>query len=129
MVHAVFIDDDQSSLVLFEEVCRLYKIQYTGIQKPEQVVRQLSSLSHVDIILLDLQMPKYSGYDILKQLRSQPELQSLPIVACTVYSDEMERARDAGFSSFIVKPLNINRFPDQLASILQGQGLWETHSD
>ncbi len=128
MIHAVFIDNDQSSLVLFEEICRQRRIQYTGIKKPELVVQALSQLSDVDIVLLDLQMPKHDGYEVLILLRTLPGFQSIPIVACTVYGDEMERAKNAGFSSFIVKPLKIDRFPDQLLAILQGQLIWETHS-
>lgn len=127
MIHAVFIDNDQGSLVLFEEISRQYKIQYTGIINPDQVEQVLSQLLHLDIIFLDLEMPKYNGYDILKLIRSHEKFQSISVVACTVYSDEIERARNAGFDSFIVKPIDVEQFPLQLQAILQGEAIWETH--
>jgi CheY-like chemotaxis protein len=128
MIHAVFIDNDQSSQVLFEEICRQHNFQYTGIQRSERAVQSLSQISDIDIILLDLQMPKHNGYEVLKLLRMLSDFQSIPIVACTVYADEIERARHAGFSSFIVKPLQVDSFPEQLLAILKGQSIWETHS-
>jgi len=128
MIKAVFIDNDQSSLVLFEELCRQYQIQYTGIQKSDQLEQYISQLGSADIILVDLDMPKRNGYEVLKWLRSHSELQAVPIVACTVYTDKVEDAQSKGFSSFIAKPLNISLFFEQLLNIIRGQPIWETHS-
>ena len=129
MLKAVFLDNDQSSLVLFEELCRQYQIYYTGIQKSDQLEQYISQLASADIIIVDLEMPKRNGFDVLQWIRSHPTLKSIPVVACTVYTDQMEHTRDSGFSSFMVKPLNVNRFFEQVQKIIQGQPIWETHSD
>jgi two-component system cell cycle response regulator DivK len=39
--------------------------------------------------------------------------------------DNMERAREAGFDGFIGKPLNPDRFPNQVRGILRGEAIWE----
>jgi len=127
MIKAVFIDNDQSSLVLFEELCRQYQIHYTGIQKSDQIEQYISQLASADIIFVDLDMPKRNGYDVLKWLRSHPELHAIPVVACTVYTDKVEDAQAKGFSSFIAKPLNLNLFFEQLLTIVRGQAIWETY--
>lgn len=127
MVTALFIDNDQGSLVLFEELCRYMGIMYVGLQNPTYIDTMKDVLPTFDIIFLDLEMPTVTGYTILKILRAYNLKKNCPIIACTVYNTERENARQAGFDSFIVKPLNVDRFPKQLESLLAGQQIWEMY--
>jgi CheY-like chemotaxis protein len=58
------------------------------------------------IMLLDLNMPKMNGFDVLVWVRAQPVLKRLPIIILTasMRSDDVERAFDLGATSFLVKP-------------------------
>jgi CheY-like chemotaxis protein len=60
-----------------------------------------------DYILCDLGLPGCNGFDVCQQIKADPELRSVQIVALTAYSDEKsrERARQAGFDGYYVKPL------------------------
>jgi CheY-like chemotaxis protein len=128
MTHALFIDNDEGSLVLFREICRQMGIGYTGIQNPSQIMKLIPTLSAIDIVVLDLEMPHMTGYQVLNMFRSHSNLQNLTIVACSVHTGETEAAQAAGFNSFIVKPIDIDQFPQQLLAIMNGQAIWETHS-
>lgn len=61
-----------------------------------------------DYVLLDLGLPGVTGYEICSQLRQDPELQSVKIIATTAYSEPeyRERARKVGFDDFWVKPID-----------------------
>lgn len=68
-------------------------------------------------------MPNISGYELLDQLRAA--FGTTPIVACTMHVSEVNVARQLGFDGFLGKPLDLDRFPDQVTIIINGQPLWE----
>lgn len=125
MPHALIIDDDLNNLVVLQEMLTYQGISYTSIQNPLQVESVLETLDQIDLVFLDLEMPNLDGYQIFDLLHSYPLLEKVPIVACTVHVGELHQAREMGFHSFISKPLNIHRFPDQLHSILAGTSIWD----
>jgi hypothetical protein len=59
------------------------------------------------VVLLDLQMPGESGYELLAWMRRQPTLASVPVICVTasVPHTERERVRAAGFAAFVPKPI------------------------
>jgi CheY-like chemotaxis protein len=63
----------------------------------------------VDLILLDLQMPKMDGFEVLAQLRKDPQFATIPIAALTASAmqGDRERALSAGFSVYIAKPVDL----------------------
>jgi len=64
--------------------------------------------SAVDLVLLDLEMPKMDGFDVLHRLRDQRHTAQLPVIVVTGREDvgAIDRAFDAGATSFVVKPIN-----------------------
>jgi CheY-like chemotaxis protein len=62
-----------------------------------------------DLVLLDIQMPKMNGYDVMTELRSEERFQRLPIVALTAsaMSGDREHAISRGFTSYLAKPVTI----------------------
>lgn len=82
----------------------------------------------VDLILLDLQLPRKDGYTILKELRADPALAGIYVVALTanVMRQDIERAQAAGFDGFIGKPIDGRRFADWIRRLLAGEKVWTT---
>jgi two-component system, cell cycle response regulator DivK len=74
-----------------------------------------------DIILLDIQLPELDGYQVLKQLRSDPALATLPIVALSSYAmpADKHRALGLGFTAYIEKPIAPLKFAGQIRSYLK----------
>ena len=54
------------------------------------------------------------------------DVSEVPIVAYTVHMSELDAVYEFGFDGFICKPLDDERFPNQLGRILNGEGVWET---
>ena len=59
-----------------------------------------------DLILMDIQMPVMDGYEATRQIKANPELKAIPILAVTSYalSGDEEKARAAGCDGYIAKP-------------------------
>jgi CheY-like chemotaxis protein len=80
-----------------------------------------------DLLLLDLKMPKASGFDVLKWIRARESLSSLRVVVLT--SSERIRdinlAYDLGANSFLTKPLNFIDFTNTIHVVLK---YWLEHS-
>jgi CheY-like chemotaxis protein len=77
------------------------------------------------LLLLDLKMPKADGFDVIRWVRQQKELSGIRIVVLTG-SDEMRDVNQAyqlGANSFLVKPLDFERFTD-ITRAIKGYWLW-----
>jgi two-component system, cell cycle response regulator DivK len=126
--HVLVVEDNVSNFVL---IARL--LAYMGVQKCEwkttgwEVVEFANTMPRIDLILMDLRLPHEDGYQALEQIRRDEALRHTLVVAITAHGSmaEMNKARDAGFDSFISKPLDADRFPKQIADILSGQPVWD----
>jgi DNA-binding response OmpR family regulator len=60
------------------------------------------------LVLLDVMMPKFDGYDVCVELRRDPEFMSLPVLMVTALDDieSINRAFEAGATNFVTKPVN-----------------------
>jgi len=61
------------------------------------------------VLLLDIQMPRMNGWDMLKAVRAVPDHAQLPVIAVTAYAMDGDRERilAAGFDGYIAKPFNV----------------------
>jgi two-component system, cell cycle response regulator DivK len=74
----------------------------------------------VDLIILDLQMPKIDGFGVLGALRKDERFAGTPILALTASAmqGDRERALDAGFSSYIAKPVDLKGLRSEIRRFL-----------
>ena len=73
-----------------------------------------------DLIVLDLELPTLSGFDVAKHLRANPDTQDIPLIAATGYSHvtQHDRAREAGFDRIVVKPCDPDKFVEEIERLL-----------
>lgn len=76
---------------------------------------------------MDIRLPYEDGYGALKKIRASERLEQVPIVAVTAEAnlEQMDKARLSGFDGFLGKPLDPDRFPDQIRAILNGTPVWD----
>lgn len=71
-----------------------------------------------DLLLLDLQMPKLSGFDVMKEILKREIKIKIVVVSACVMSDEINGAKDLGCEEFIVKPIRLHEFLSTINRIL-----------
>ena len=74
-----------------------------------------------DLILLDLQMPRRTGYEVLDELRKDPRHAELPIIALTASAmqGDREKALAAGFTGYLAKPVALVHLREEVQRLLQ----------
>ena len=87
-----------------------------GLEALQAVAR-----SRPDIVLLDLEMPRMDGFEVLSRLRADPATQHLPVIVVTGREDvdAIDRAFQAGATSFLVKPINWRLLSYQIRYVLR----------
>jgi len=73
---------------------------------------ELARERHPDLILLDINLPGVDGYRLLEVIRKEAGLEGTPVIALTAnaLSSDIEQGMAAGFSDYLTKPLNVDRF-------------------
>jgi len=76
-----------------------------------------------NVVLLDIGLPGLNGYEVAKQLRQQPALQNVVLVAMTGYGRESDRQRsqEAGFDYHLVKPGDFGKVLQILGTVSESQ--------
>ena len=121
------VEDNVSNFVLIARMLGYLGIHCEWKTSGYEVVEYADTLPHLDLILMDIRLPYEDGYGALKKIRSADHLKSIPIVAVTAEAseDQMRKARESGFDGFLGKPLDPDRFPEQIRRILSGERVWE----
>lgn len=121
------VEDNVSNFVLIARLLGFLGIHCEWKISGYEVVEYADTLNRLDLILMDIRLPYEDGYTALKKIRLSEHLKSVPIVAVTAEAsqEQMNKARSAGFNGFLGKPLDPDRFPDQIRRILIGEPVWE----
>jgi CheY-like chemotaxis protein len=113
------VDDSSTNIVLLEAILngQGYQIETAqSVKEAYQIIRKET----VNLILLDLLMPKVSGYDFLKEIKSNDTTKDIPviIVSATADPENKKRSLEMGALDFINKPIDIQNFIDKVENIL-----------
>ncbi len=71
------------------------------------------------LLLLDIRMPQVDGVEVLRELKEDPELRKVPVIMLTTTDDprEVERCHQIGCASYIVKPVDYEKFAEAIKSL------------
>lgn len=120
------VEDNVSNFVLMARMLAYLGIHCEWKTSGYEVVEYAHTLPRVDLILMDIRLPYEDGYEALRKIRTSL-YKEIPVIAVTANAsqDEMNRAQSAGFDGFVGKPLDPDRFPDQIRRMLHGDPVWE----
>lgn len=121
------VEDNVSNFVLIARMLGYLGIHCEWKTSGYEVVEYADTLPRLDLILMDIRLPYEDGYGALKKIRASDHLSTTPIVAVTAEAsgEQLSKARAAGFDGFLGKPLDPDRFPEQIRRILNGDPVWE----
>lgn len=123
--HALIIDNDEDSIFVLQNLLHKLEVKTTAIQTSQDMLAEITDIPVPDIVFLDLNMPVLNGYQLLIELLNIDDYISIPIVAYTMHTDQLNNAYEAGFHSFLGKPINRHTFADKLDLIFDGEHIWE----
>lgn len=130
---ALIIENDLYSAEVLQTLLKRSGIDSVTILDGRKVAEMLSKQPDFRpcIIFLDLEFPTpvINGFDIFQQLRAEERFDGVPIVACSVHIGQIESVRQAGFDSFIGKPLKLEEFDAQVKRILNHGAVWQTGAE
>jgi len=120
MSHKILIaDDNPASRELIREVLEMSGYDVLEAADGEDAVRQARA-GVPDLLLVDIQMPRLDGYSVLRELRADPGLSRLRVVALTAFAmqGDRDRALQAGFDGYITKPVEIASLRQEIRKFL-----------
>lgn len=129
MLHILYVEDDANSRHVLRMAQRMSPelFDLTLFEDSYDFAARLAELDpQPDLILLDIHVDPYTGFDMLAMIRRQPAYDGTPVVALTasVMNEEIQMLQTAGFSSVLSKPVNLDEFPDQIQHIMNGEQIW-----
>ncbi|WP_036745296.1 response regulator [Paenibacillus sp. UNC451MF] len=115
--HIMLVEDDIRNVFALTNVLEEYKLKVTYAENGREALNVLQLNPDIDLVLMDIMMPEMDGYEAMKQIRSNPMHEQLPIIALTAKAMKEDRQKciDAGASDYISKPINT----DKLLSMLK----------
>ena len=121
------VEDNVSNFVLIARMLGFLGIHCEWKTSGYEVVEYADTLPQLDLILMDIRLPYEDGYAALKKIRQTHHLSNIPVIAVTAEAsqEQIQKARAAGFNGFLGKPLDPDKFPDQIQRIFQGESVWE----
>lgn len=129
-LQALVVEDDAGGMAIIGVMMRYLGINAFINTTGEGVVEMANAMPEKpNIIFLDINLPRTTGYEIIKKLRATERYKDTTIVAVTAQDADTEipKCKEAGFNAYIGKPISRMRFPKQLRRILDGEEVWETY--
>lgn len=113
------IEDEPEIRDFAARVCELEGYRVLQAEDGDTGLR-LAEKNRVSLVLLDLRLPGHDGWAVLKQLKSDPELSSIPVVVFTASAaaSQRNRALAEGATDYLVKPLSAANLIKAIASAL-----------
>jgi two-component system sensor histidine kinase BarA len=125
----LYVEDDPRSRKVMRMLlgAEMQLEHVTIFEDSADFVQRLQSIQpQPDIILLDIHVKPYTGFEMLAMVRQLPGFQNTPVIALTasVMNEEVQHLRDSGFQGVIAKPVDIDTFPKLVNRILDGEIIW-----
>ena len=110
------VEDNSDNRMLVRRLLQSYGYQVLEAGNAE-AAREILKANRPNLILMDINMPDEDGYSLTNEIKHMPKQAGVPIVAITanVMKGDRERTLSAGCDGYIEKPIDIDRFLEQVA--------------
>jgi CheY-like chemotaxis protein len=111
------VDDDARNIFALTTVLENQAMEVLSATNGRQAIQLIKNTSELSVVLMDIMMPEMDGYETMREIRKDPNLRTLPILALTAKAmkGDREKCLEAGASDYIAKPVNT----EQLLSLLR----------
>jgi two-component system, cell cycle response regulator DivK len=112
------VEDNELNLKLFCDLLRAHGHEAEPVNDARQALEKAAQ-TRPDIIVMDIQMPHVSGFELIEAIRRDVDLRRTPILAVTAYAGkgDEERIREAGADAYVSKPITLVKFMDVIGEL------------
>ena len=113
------VEDNELNLKLFCDLLRAHDFAAEPVSDGREAVARARAFVP-DLIVMDIQMPHVTGYDLIREMKRDSELRAIPIMAVTAYAghEDEERIRSAGANAYVSKPISLVRFIEEVRALV-----------
>jgi CheY-like chemotaxis protein len=119
----IVVDDEPDNLGVLELVLNFSKAEVRTADSAAACLAALQDFTPT-LMLIDIQMPEMSGYELLEKIRANPRWNGIPAIAVTAHAmlGDAEKVMAGGFDGYIPKPITAVTLVDEIVNIVKKQG-------
>lgn len=115
----LIVEDNELNMKLFRDLLEAHGYQTLEARTGPEALK-LAEKHHPDLILMDIQLPEYSGLEVTQKIKDNEELADIPVIAVTAFAmkGDEERIRQGGCEDYIAKPISVISFLEKVKRYL-----------
>jgi two-component system cell cycle response regulator DivK len=124
------VEDNELNLKLFCDLLRAHDFAVEPVSDGREAVARARAFEP-DLIVMDIQMPHVTGFDLIREMKRDPGLRAIPVMAVTAYAgrEDEERIRTAGANAYVSKPISLARFMEEVRALVPAEAVEETPAE
>ncbi|HEU4961164.1 MAG TPA: response regulator [Sphingomonas sp.] len=113
------VEDNELNLKLFCDLLRAHDFAAEPVRDGRDAMARAREFDP-ELIIMDIQMPHVSGFELIEELKADDRLRRIPIMAVTAYAgrEDEDRIRAAGADTYVSKPISLARFVQEVNALL-----------
>lgn len=118
----LLVDDDMRNIFALSTVLDEFGFKVEIANDGEEALVKIEEMEKVDLVLMDIMMPKMNGFETMAAIRNKPKWRKLPIIALTAKAmkEDRENCINAGANDYITKPVDVDKLLNLIKVWLAG---------
>ena len=115
----LIVEDNPQNMRLIEMTLRASNYTLLKATDGEEAL-DIAMVERPDLIIMDIRLPKMSGFEVTRKLREFPTFSHIPIIGLTAYAmkGDREKVLESGCDAYLSKPINTRELPGMIAEML-----------
>ena len=118
-MRALVIDDNTTNLKILVKQLSGWGIQVTPFNSPQLLTDIMSNLNKFDFVILDMQMPEMDGHSVARTIRSNFNIQELPIIVLSSLGEHMMADSENLYNAYLTKPVKQSKLLDTIIDVMK----------
>ncbi len=113
------VEDNELNLKLFCDLLRAHDFAAEPVADGREAVARAREFEP-HLIVMDIQMPHVTGFDLIREMKQDAGLRAIPIMAVTAYAgrEDEDRIRAVGANAYVSKPISLARFMEEVRALV-----------
>ena len=119
-IRILIVEDNEDNQDLMRFLLERAGYEVTTVENAREGI-ETARKTNPDIILMDLSLPELDGWSAAREIKADPVLAKIPLIAVTAHTlaGDRRKALEAGFDTYISKPINIHMFDTTVGKALE----------